>query len=75
MKALQSVKGKVDKELALARSLLLDLEANETEAFLPIQEEIATILKVAFLSEGPQPGKQSQPRHKAGGAQRAGLPA
>ena len=45
MKALQSVKGKVDKELALARSLLLDLEANETEAFLPIQEEIATILK------------------------------
>ena len=34
MKALQSVKGKVDKELALARSLLLDLEANETEAFV-----------------------------------------
>lgn len=69
MKALQSVKGKVDKELALARSLLLDLEANETEAFLPIQEEIATILKAVdswllFCRKALNQGNKANPDTK-----------
>ena len=69
MKALQSVKGKVDTELALARSLLLDLEANETEAFLPIQEEIATILKAVdswllFCRKALNQGNKANPDTK-----------
>ena len=69
MKALQSVKGKVDKELSLARSLLLDLEANETEAFLPIQEEIATILKAVdswllFCRKALNQGNKANPDTK-----------